>query len=140
MNKSQPERSCFENQVSKSNITPLNETEEALLIKENFWGALERGKKKDRSEFRGLILLIEYQYGKMDLFVFLHITPNHEWADHETQCQKTLILRAQQEQNLFFLVCLKQLRLDYITGILGFLFYCLELSHYCDIGRDVATV
>lgn len=74
-------------------------------------------------------------------FVCLSTPSNHGQADHETQCQKTLVLRAQPEHNLFFLVCLRLLRLDYIPGILRFLsFYCLELGHYCDIGRDVAKV
>ena len=42
---------------------------------------------------------------------------------------------------MFFLVCLRLLRLDYIPGMLDFLsFYCLELDHYCNIGRDVAKV
>lgn len=60
--------------------------------------------------------------------------PNCGQANHETQCQKKLILRAQPGHSLFFLVCLRLLRLDYIPGILGFLFsYCLELGHDYDI-------
>lgn len=42
----------------------------------------------------------------LGLFVFLPDTqtPTHGQAGHETQCQKEILLRVQQEHNLFSLV------------------------------------